>query len=66
MLALGSVKGPKSILAWFAESPEGTGLGYRNLPIKSYDAGWSVEAQPKAYLLAGGIRVMCTYQSGGI
>jgi hypothetical protein len=36
MLPLGSVKRPKRLLAWFAESPEGTGLGSRNLPIKSW------------------------------
>jgi hypothetical protein len=35
MLPLGSVKGPKRLLAWFAESLEGAGLGYRTLPIKS-------------------------------
>jgi hypothetical protein len=35
MLPLGSVKGPKLLVAWFAESPQGTGLGSRNLPIKS-------------------------------
>jgi hypothetical protein len=38
MLPLGSVKGSKRLLAWFAESPKGTGLGSRDLPIKSWAA----------------------------
>jgi hypothetical protein len=33
---MGTVKVPKRLLVWFAESPEGTGLGSRNLPIKSW------------------------------
>ncbi len=36
MLALDSVEGPERLWAWFAESPEGTGCGSRNLPIKSW------------------------------
>ena len=36
MLALDSVEGPERLWACFAESPEGTGCGYRNLPIKIY------------------------------
>jgi len=46
MLPLGSVKVPKRLLAWFAESLEGTGLGYRKLPIKSYP--YSASRWPEA------------------